>query len=145
MDSALLLIHSDLEQAGALGNVLTQATPGIAFSVARDTQEVCRYPIPGMILLDLDQSAPFAILRWLKYQERYRRIPVITLASSPDPAQVNQAYELGANSCVLKAEGGIAAEVARGIGTYLKVLNARQDPFSPGGFTNSFARSRPAN
>jgi len=127
MDS-LLLIHSDLDQAGALSSVLTEATPDIVLSLARDTVEVERLPIPGMILLDLDHSAPFSILEWLRYHKSYRPIPVIALASS-ESSDINQAYKLGANSCVLKSEGGIAAEVARGIGTYLKVLNARQDEF----------------
>jgi CheY-like chemotaxis protein len=122
MDSTLLLIHSDLDQAGVLCNAFKQVVPEIVLSLARDTMEVRQCPIPGMILLDLDQSAPFEILKWLRYHDSYRRIPVIALASSPEPGEVTQAYELGANSCVLKSEGGIAAEVARGIGTYLKVL-----------------------
>ncbi len=123
MDS-LLLIHNDLEKAGALSSVFNQAAPDVVLSVARDTQEVRRHPIPAMILLDLDHGSPFAILQWLKCTEGYEQIPVIALASSADSSGVNEAYKFGANSCVLKREGEIASEVARGIGTYLRVLKS---------------------
>jgi CheY-like chemotaxis protein len=125
MDSSLLLIHNDPVQVDVLSTVLAQAAPDIILAIARNTHEVSRHPIPGMILLDLDHSTPFDILKWLRYHESYRPIPVIALASATKQDEVNQAYELGANSCLLKSDGSIAAEVARGIGTYLRVLKGQ--------------------
>lgn len=125
MNSTLLLIHNDLERAKELQKTLIEHSPGIVLSVAQNTGEVRKFPAPGMILLDLDQASPFTILSWLRHTEEYRRTPVIALASATHSSSLQTLYELGANSCILKSDGRIAAEVARGIGSYLKLLNGR--------------------
>jgi DNA-binding NarL/FixJ family response regulator len=123
MDPSLLLIYHDRKQAAPLKTVLTSAIPEVVLTIAINTQEARRCPKPRMILLDLDHTSRFKILKWLRCEEIYKPIPVIALTSAAGTDEVNQAYELGINSCVLKSANGIAFEVARGIGTYLKVLS----------------------
>jgi CheY-like chemotaxis protein len=63
-----------------------------------------RYPIPSLILLDwnLPRRSGAEILLWLKQQPRLRRLPVIILSSSNEKGSVNRAYDLGANSYLIK-------------------------------------------
>jgi CheY-like chemotaxis protein len=62
------------------------------------------YPLPGLILLDiqLPQISGLEVLRWLRAESAFRTMVVIVLTSSNHPGDVRQAYELGANSYVVK-------------------------------------------
>jgi len=63
-----------------------------------------QYPIPILILLDLKmpQMGGLELLRWLRMQHELKRIPVVVLTESPDSVSINAAYELGANSYLVK-------------------------------------------
>jgi CheY-like chemotaxis protein len=60
-----------------------------------------RYPLPALILLDLDlpEMTGFELLQWKRMQPYIRRIPVVVLTI--DNA-INSAYDLGANSYLVK-------------------------------------------
>jgi CheY-like chemotaxis protein len=60
--------------------------------------------LPDCILLDLKLpcSSGLEVLAWIRSQPHLKRLPVIMLTSSSLPSDVNQAYELGANSYLLK-------------------------------------------
>ena len=62
--------------------------------------------IPDLVLLDLSLPgvSGFEILRWLRADERTRRVPVIVVTSSQDESDVRRAYDLGANSFVSKSD-----------------------------------------
>lgn len=62
------------------------------------------YPLPDLILLDLKMPKVdgFEVLQWLREQPGFRTIPVIVLTSSDQVRDVNRAYELGANSFLVK-------------------------------------------
>lgn len=59
-----------------------------------------------LVLLDLSLPGAdgFAILKRLRADDRTRRVPVIVVTSSQEPADVRRAYELGANSFVSKSD-----------------------------------------
>jgi len=63
-----------------------------------------RYPLPFMLLLDLKlpRLSGHEVLQWLRGQPLLRRLPVVVLTSSREPADINRAYELGANSYLVK-------------------------------------------
>ena len=63
-----------------------------------------RYPLPFMLLLDLKlpRLSGHEVLSWLRAQNGLRRLPVVVLTSSREPADINRAYELGANSYLVK-------------------------------------------
>ena len=69
-----------------------------------DRQE---YPLPALLLLDLKMPrvTGFDVLEWLRHQEELRRTPVIVLSSSNHDRDVRRAYDLGANSYLLKPVG----------------------------------------
>jgi CheY-like chemotaxis protein len=65
------------------------------------------YPLPRFILLDikLPKRNGFEVLEWLRKQEAIlRRIPIVMLTSSRHSVDINRAYDLGANSYLVKPE-----------------------------------------
>ncbi|WP_293351368.1 MULTISPECIES: response regulator [unclassified Microcoleus] len=66
-----------------------------------------RYPLPAIILLDLKlpRRSGHEVLSWLKQQPQLKRLPVVVLTSSRQTLDVNQAYDLGVNSYLVKPVG----------------------------------------
>lgn len=66
-----------------------------------------RFPIPKLILLDLKLPcrSGHEILAWLRQHPCLNLLPVVIFTSSREPADVNLAYELGANSYLVKPNG----------------------------------------
>ncbi len=63
-----------------------------------------KFPRPALILLDLKLPGMtgLQLLQWMRVQADVRRIPVVVLTSDDDPETVNAAYDLGANSYLVK-------------------------------------------
>lgn len=63
-----------------------------------------RFPIPFLLLLDLKMPATdgFEVLRWVRAEAELKRLLVVVLTSSNLQADVDRAYELGANSYLVK-------------------------------------------
>ena len=59
---------------------------------------------PRLILLDLKMPRMdgFQVLDWLRQQPNLKRLPVIVFSSSDESQDVNRAYDLGANSYLVK-------------------------------------------
>lgn len=62
------------------------------------------HPLPRLVLLDLKlpRRSGFEVLQWLRAQPGLKRIPVIVLTSSGQLQDVTRAYDLGANSYLIK-------------------------------------------
>lgn len=60
--------------------------------------------LPGCVLLDvkLPTISGLEVLAWIRRQAPLRRLPVVMLTSSSLPSDINNAYDLGANSYLLK-------------------------------------------
>lgn len=65
------------------------------------------YPLPKLILLDLKLPcrSGHEILAWVRQNPRLKLLPVVIFTSSRESADVNLAYELGANSYLVKPHG----------------------------------------
>jgi CheY-like chemotaxis protein len=59
---------------------------------------------PVCVLLDvkLPRVSGLEVLAWIREQPHLRRLPVILLTSSSQTADINRAYDLGANSFLVK-------------------------------------------
>ena len=125
MRPPILLIHGERSRDVVYRKCLSSAGLTLEICVAETPADVRSHPLPEVVLLDLDHTHPssFEILQWLRSEPPYARIPVIALTSSQEPDRINRAYELGANSCVLKNRDGFTAETARGIAAFANVLS----------------------
>lgn len=80
--------------------------------VARDGEEALAWiPLweagetqPAVILLDLNMPRidGLSVLRSLKTRDGLRRIPIVILTTSKEDRDINTAYDLGANSYIVK-------------------------------------------
>jgi DNA-binding response OmpR family regulator len=66
------------------------------------------HPLPRLLLLDLKLPlmSGFQVLEWLRGRPMARVMPIIVLTSSGQAKDINRAYELGANSYLIKPSGG---------------------------------------
>ncbi len=62
------------------------------------------YPVPALVLLDLKMPGldGFDVLRWIRQDAAMRSLRVVVLTTSDDMRDVNLAYQLGANSFLVK-------------------------------------------
>src|SRR5258708_29079097 len=62
------------------------------------------FPLPDLLLLDLKMPRKdgFEVIRWLRKHPTLKALPVVVLTSSNDIRDVNTAYQLGANSFLVK-------------------------------------------
>lgn len=62
------------------------------------------YPLPDLLLLDLKMPRMngFEVLEWIKNQPSLARLRILVLTSSDEMRDINKAYELGANSYMVK-------------------------------------------
>jgi len=60
--------------------------------------------LPACVLLDikLPSKSGLEVLTWIRSQPRTKRLPVVMLTSSLLPKDINDAYDLGANSYLIK-------------------------------------------
>lgn len=107
--------------------------------VARDGEEAIAYiekwengnPFPVVILLDLKlpKISGLEVLEVLKKHPVLRTIPVVILTTSSETSDMQKAYQLGANSYIVKpVDFDKFLEVARQIELYWSVVNK---PFHP--------------
>lgn len=63
-----------------------------------------RYPMPYLVLLDLNlpMRSGFEVLKWIRQHPVLKTLVVIVFSSSALQQDVNEAYELGANSYIAK-------------------------------------------
>ncbi len=75
------------------------------------------HEMPGIILLDLNLPGLDGrdVLAMLKNDPATKRLPVVVMTSSNDPADVDRCYDAGANSYVVKPVNldGFLAAIAR--------------------------------
>lgn len=62
------------------------------------------YPAPTLLLLDLKMPGTngFEVLKWIRSQEALDSLVVVVMSGSRDDADIQRAYDLGANSYLSK-------------------------------------------
>jgi CheY-like chemotaxis protein len=102
--------------------------------VARDGEEAINWiekwkegsPIPVVVLLDLKlpRKHGLEVLKVIKSHDVFKTVPVVVLTTSSDDFDVKSAYELGANSYIVKpVDFEKFLEVAAQIELYWNVVN----------------------
>jgi len=86
------------------------------------------HPLPVLLLLDLEMphASGLELLAWLREHPVLKRLPVIVLTSSGEPAEVNRAYELGCNSYLVRpASFNALLVMMQGMVQYWLTLNEK--------------------
>ncbi len=86
------------------------------------------YPLPVLVLLDLKlpRRTGLEVLEWVKGQTGVKKIPIVVLTSSKNDSDVDRAYELGANSYLVKPVSfETLLELVKSLELYWLVLNER--------------------
>ena len=81
-----------------------------------DYADRVRYPLPAMVLLDLNMPGVhgFEVLKWIRTQRAHSALPVVIFSSSDREDDQARARLLGANGFVKKPNSGLSfQDVAR--------------------------------
>src|SRR5207248_2152193 len=126
-----------------VGLAFRKAGIGVNLQVVNDGEQAVQYlsgegaygdrhafPIPGLVLLDvkLPRRSGLEVLSWVRGREELRRLPIVMLTSSNQSGDVNRAYDLTANSYVVKPSAleDLVESVKKIIGYWLE-LNVKPE------------------
>ncbi len=113
----ILLAEDDPNDVLLIQRAFGKVGLGQVLKVVRDGEEAVNYlsghgpyadreqfPMPYLLLLDLKMPGMdgFEVLQWVREHPTLKRLLVVVLTSSSLQADVDRAYELGANSYLVK-------------------------------------------
>lgn len=132
----ILLVEDNPVDLDLALRAFARSGPASRIEVARDGEEAvaCLHrwetgqAPPALVLLDikLPRINGLDVLREFKSHPRFGHIPVVMLTTSAEAADIGHAYELGANSYIVKPVNFVQfIEVAEQIENYWCLLNER--------------------
>lgn len=127
----VLLLQRAFRKAGITLNIqsVSDGDKAVAYlSGAEGYGERDKFPLPSLVMLDLKmpRKSGLEVLQWIRGDGKIRRLPVVVFTSSRHDEDVNRAYDLGANSYLVKPVGfDSLVEVAKTIHQYWLVTNER--------------------
>jgi len=113
----ILLVEDDYNDVLLIKRAFRKAKIEPPMSIVADGDEAIAYlsrqgkyadteafPVPSLVLLDLKlpRCSGLEVLAWIKQQSELKRLLVIMLTSSRENSDLAQAYDLGANSYLVK-------------------------------------------
>jgi CheY-like chemotaxis protein len=113
----VLLVEDDLSDIFLVKRAFKMAQIPNPLQVVTDGEEAIDYlrgagkyadraihPLPKLIVMDLKmpRRTGFEVLEWVKGNPLLRRIPIIIVSGSDNPADINRAYESGVNAYMVK-------------------------------------------
>jgi CheY-like chemotaxis protein len=116
-NNVILLAEDDEHDAMLIGRAFERRSGSCTLKRVRDGQQAIdylsgqgayadreRFPLPFLVFLDLKMPRldGFEVLQWLQAEPEFKRLLVVVLTGSNLQADVDRAYELGANSYLVK-------------------------------------------
>ncbi len=129
----VLLIRRALSKAGIANplQVVSDGDQAVAYLAGEgDYGDRERFPLPGVVLLDLKlpRRSGLEVLAWLRQQPGLKRLPVVVLTSSTENKDINRAYDLGANSYLVKpVDFGPLLDMLKMVGPYWLRMNRQPE------------------
>jgi CheY-like chemotaxis protein len=133
----VLLVQRTFQKAGLLNslNVVRDGEQAIKYLRGDgDYADRQRFPLPFLMLLDLKMPGMdgFEVLRWVRSESDLKRLLVVVLTSSNLQKDVDWAYELGANSYLVKPVGSDEmANLIQRFEVYWTEINRTTYPAAP--------------
>ena len=130
----VLLVNRAIQKSNATMIVrsVTDGDQALAYLAGRDSfAERQEYPLPNLVLLDLKmpRKSGLEVLSWIRQQPKLKRMVVVIFTSSKHDQDINRAYELGANSYLVKPVGFDALqETMKQVNHYWGQLNQAPIP-----------------
>lgn len=120
LHSCILIVEDSADDAFLMERAFQRAGVDHLVHVSRDGDQAIRYlagegefadrerwPLPGLALVDLRMpcGSGLDVLAYVRSRQGLRRLPVIVLTAGGNPGDIDRAYDMGANSCLLKPLG----------------------------------------
>jgi DNA-binding response OmpR family regulator len=133
----MLVVEDDPDDVNLLRRAMRKAALDLSYDVAGDGEAAIAWlgeaaatgNVPRLVLLDLKlpRKSGFDVLTWMRAHPRLRRVPVVIFTSSAISRDVMRAYDLGANSYLVKpaVPAGLAQMIA-GIDGYWLQMNTTE-------------------
>lgn len=115
--TSLLLVEDNPDDVDLITHAFRKAQVPNPLEVVRDGESALEYlasrsssedqeqhPLPAVVLLDLKlpRKSGFAVLEWIRANPLLRHLPVVVLSSSSQDEDIRRAYDLRANSYLVK-------------------------------------------
>ncbi|TCV87438.1 response regulator [Sulfurirhabdus autotrophica] len=139
----LLLVEDDPNDVMLFRRAMDKSKMANPLQLAKDGEEAVAYlsgeglyadrntyPLPAIMLLDLKlpRKSGLEVLEWLRDQPGINRLPVVVMTSSKESTDVGRAYDLGANSYLVKPVSfETLLEMVKVLGLYWFILNEKPD------------------
>lgn len=126
-----LLLQRAFKKAGVTLNIqaVSDGDKAVAYLSGADVYaDREKYPLPALVLLDLKmpRKSGLEVLAWIRAEEKVSRFVVVIFTSSKHDEDIRKAYELGANSYLVKPVGfDTLVELAKSVHHYWLNLNER--------------------
>jgi CheY-like chemotaxis protein len=116
-EATILLVEDDPNDVLLMKRALNRARLANPLKVVNDGEDAIRYlsgegeyanreeyPFPLLVLLDLKmpRKSGFEVLQWIRSNAHLKDLSVVVLTSSEEQPNVHKAFELGANSYLIK-------------------------------------------
>ena len=127
----VFLIRRAFEKSGINNpiEVVEDGEQAIAYLSGRgEYADRAKHPIPALVLLDLKlpRIPGLSVLAWLRKQPALGRLSVVVLTASREAIDINRAYDLGANSYLVKPVSfDELTEVLKSVEHYWLSLNTK--------------------
>jgi CheY-like chemotaxis protein len=139
VQKTILVADDDADDIFLLQRAFEKANIRIKMTCVRDGDEAVEFlqtatmegrSFPELFFLDLKMPRMdgFEVLEWVRRQPGLKRLPILVLTSSDEPEDINRAYDLGANSYLVKPFGNEYLEdIVASLTSYWLKLNRRPD------------------
>jgi CheY-like chemotaxis protein len=90
-----------------------------------------QYPLPILFLMDLKmpRKSGFEVIEWVRGKPALRTLPLIVLTASNQSPDISKAYELGANSYLVKPASFLdLVQMVKQLDKYWMTLNQHAEP-----------------
>ncbi|MBE0432142.1 response regulator [candidate division WOR-3 bacterium] len=126
----VLLIKRAFQKVNIANPIIVLGDGEQAISYLAGREPYANRTLPILVLLDLKlpRKSGHEVLEWLRQQRRLKRLPVVVLTASSESSDINRAYDLGANSYLVKPVTFDAlVEMVKTLNMYWLIMNRSAD------------------